>query len=96
MDLGLLREPAKERREAFLHLRSVQGKELLELVQDDEGFVALLPPAPDRGERTVGLPARAQLLDTLEQLLRSPSGIAGEIGDQGAGERRAGLAPGVR
>ena len=95
VDLGLLRKAAEERREASLHLRSVQGKELLELVQDDEGFVALLPPAPDRGERTVGLPAQAQLLDTLEQL-SDRLGIAGEIGDQGAGERQGRAGPGVR
>ena len=95
VDLGLLREAAEERREACLHLRRVQGEELLELVHDDEGLVALLPPAPDSGERTIGLPAQAQLLDTLEQLT-DRVGIAGEIGDRGPGRApRAGLAPGV-
>ena len=95
VDLGLLREAAEERREASLHLRSVQGKELLELVHDEEGLVALLPPTADGGERPIGLPGQAQFLDPLEQLT-DRVGISGEIGDEGPGERQGRAGPGRR
>ena len=95
VDLGLLREPPEERGEACLHLRSVQGEELLELVHDDEGFVALLPPTPNRGERTVGLAGLAQLLDSLEQLADRRRHRRRDRGSSARASARAGLAPGV-
>jgi hypothetical protein len=55
MDVGLGGQTPQERGEALLHLRRVQGEQLLELVHDEERFPVAPPPATQQGDRRVGL-----------------------------------------
>jgi hypothetical protein len=95
VDVGLLDEPAQQGGEARLHLGSVQGEQLLELVHDNERLAALLSPAPDSGEHAIRLPAQAQLLHPLQQLA-DHLGVAGELEGERAGERQGRAGAGSR
>ena len=96
VDVGLLREASEERREACLHLRSVQRIELLELVHDDEGFARSSSASAER-RRAHGR-TRPLRLSSSTPWSRSPIASASPTrsGIEGARERRGpGSAPGV-
>ncbi len=82
VDVRLASEPAEERGERRLGLGRIEGEELLELVDDDEGVVAPPPPAREKFESRPGIIE----VQELSQSLR----IVGELGREGLSQATEG------
>ena len=96
MDARFVREPAEKRSEPLLGLGRVEGEELLELVDDDEGLVVISPPARQKVESRLAVLEGRELAERLRVVRELRAQRPAELPQRGDARRRHDGGPALR